>query len=301
MRKLAILSFVVFVWTMAFGALPASAASPALKAAQDCRKALSAKGRRYVDTRRRLLLKCADSFMKCELRLEIDGLNPNDCRSRAESTCRRNLNLASSDARLSRAIDSFDSKVGEACAPLGLTMMLSTAAGGLWFGNDVTCAASGDVPALLTCLRGELELEVDGVVAQTAPRTGLILDNAKLGPLFPNFPRPPKVPVLISATALGSGDLINPGTLAITAGDALEFSGDPATLPCGGGNNGKVTIFVSADPNPCSDTAALSQDLKAPYTTETVVLGPFSIDYNYCVRLKDGSCTDEEIGLIDVP
>jgi len=301
MRKLAILSFLIFLGTVVSEPSPVNAASPALKAAQNCRKALSARGRRYVDTRRKMLLRCADSFMKCELKLEIDGLNPNDCRSRARSSCRRNLNLASADSRLSRAIDSFESKVGDACVLMGLTEMLSTGAGGLWFGNDSSCNASGDIPTLISCVRDELEVEGDGVVARTAPRVGLILDNAGLGADYPNLPRPTKVPVVISAMALDGGDLINPGTLAINAGEAIEFSGDPLTLPCGGGNNGKVTIFVSTDADPCSDSGALSQQLKAPYTSDSVVLGPFTADYNYCVHLKDGPCNDTERGQIDVP
>jgi len=301
MRKLALLLFLAVLGAGMSCPVTAGAASPALKAAQNCRKALSARGRRYVDTRRKMLLKCADSVMKCELKLEIDGLNPNDCRSRAESSCRRNLNLASADSRLSRAIDSFETKVGEACLSMGLTEMLSTAAGGLWFGDDSNCNASGDIPTLVSCLRDELELEVDGVVGRTIPRAGLILDNAGLGGHYPNLPRPTKVPVEIKAMALDGGDLENPGTLAINAGEAIEFSGDPTTLPCGGGNNGKVTIFVSTEVDPCSDPGALTQQLKAPYTSDSVVFGPFTADYNYCVRLKDGSCTDQETGLIDVP
>jgi hypothetical protein len=196
----------------------AAPASATFDDAKICRKALTAKGRTYADKRRRLLLACLNRLLKCELKLESDGDNPNACRGRAEDSCKRTLDTTKPDKALSRAITNFQDKVGDACAPFGIASMLSNTmgGGGLWFGNDPACGASADVPSLVGCIRGELDIEVDGVVGRTIARGGILLDNVRLtasgtlGALFPNLPRPPTVSVLLSAVAVDTGDLLNP-------------------------------------------------------------------------------------------
>ena len=281
-------------------AAPATA-SPQLDAALACRKALSTAGRVYADKRRKALLVCASKLLKCDILLEVDGENANGCRSKATDSCLRAIG-PSVDSVLNRAADSFDTKAGTACLPFGLTDMLSTAAGGLWFDNDATCNTAADLPTFLDCLRAEVDVEVDASVGRTLPRAGILLDNAGLGGPYPNLPRPPSTLVVVSATALGSGVLGNPGTIAISSGMAVQIEGDASTLPCGGGNNGKLTVSISTAVDPCTDPAALEYLIKEPYGSgDTVTLGPFTADYNYCIDLKDASCSDTVTGTIDIP
>lgn len=278
-----------------------AAASTQLDAALACRKALSTAGRVYADKRRKSLLVCASKLLKCDILLEVDAENANGCRSKATDSCTRAIG-PSVDSVVNRAADKFDTKAGTECLPLGLTDMLSTAAGGLWFGNDSTCNTAVDLPTLLDCLRGEVEVEVDASVGRTLPRAGILLDNAGLGGPYPNLPRPPSTLVVVSATASGSGVLVSPGTIAISSGMAVQIEGDATTLPCGGGQNGKLTISISTALDPCTDPAALEYQIKEPYGPgDTVTLGPFTADYNYCIDLKDASCSDTVTGTIDVP
>lgn len=298
-RGCLVASVAVFVALVAPGP---SSASTTLDAAKACRKALSTKSGTYTDKRLKLLLRCADKLLRCEIELEVDGTNPNTCRSRAKDSCTRTIGPAV-DSALNRAAARFDDKAGQACLAFGVAAMKSNLSGGLWFANDTTCGASPDLPTLLDCLRGEFDLEVDALVGRTAPRTGLLLDNIGLGGGFPNITRPPSTVVpALTATAPGSGDLVNPGTITSAAGNAVKFTGDSTTLPCGGGQNGKVTISISTAADPCTDPTAQQHVLKEPYgPTVVAVFGPFTIDQNYCLELKDSSCSDTETGLIDIP
>ncbi|MCK6553225.1 hypothetical protein L6Q96_01365 [Candidatus Binatia bacterium] len=278
-----------------------AAASTQLDAALACRKALSTAGRVYADKRRKSLLTCGAKLLKCDILLEVDGENANGCRSKATDSCKRAIG-PSADSAVNKAADKFDTKSGTECLPFGLTDMLSTAAGGLWFGNDTTCNLAVDLPSFIDCLRGEIDVEVDTVVGHVMPRIGILLDNAGLGGPYPNLPRPPSTLVIVSATAPGSGTLVSPGTISISSGMAVQIEGDAATLPCGGGQNGKLTISVSTALDPCTDPAALTYQIKEPYGSgDAVTLGPFTVDYNYCIDLKDASCSDTVTGTIDVP
>jgi len=280
-------------------------ASPVLDAAKLCRKALSTKGRTYADKRTRLLLNCVDKLLKCALRAEIEGENPGSCRSRAEDSCKRSVGPAN-DSGINRAVTAFDDKIFDACSDIGLATMLSTAAGGLWFGNDATCGMSASIPVLLDCLRGRLDVHIDATVGRTKPRAGLLLDNIGLGGNYPNLPRPPTITVTVTATA---GVLNQPGvmgTISPAAGEAVKFLGDPMTVPCGGGMNGKLTITVGvgvACPPDLTMTPAQQVVIKEPYgPAEPAVFGPFLTDQAYCIERKDGgSCMDNVSGTIDVP
>lgn len=272
----------------------ARAASPALQAAKKCRSVVSAQGRSYAKKRLQYLLGCVDKLLACEILLEVDGTNAASCRSKAVDSCTAKIGPAA-DATLSRAAASFDAKAGLACTPMGLPSILSTAAGGLWFGNDGTCSGAGDLAALLVCLRGEIETRVDGLVSQVKPRAGLLLDNAGLGGGFPALVRPPVVAQVVSATAPGSGTLVDPGTINLPAGSALELSGDAATLPCGGGgNNGRLTITVGSQ----------ERSIKEPYgASEVALFGPYTATavIPYTLALKDGQCQDTVTNNVEVP
>ncbi len=300
----------LFAALLLVGSVRTGLASSTLDDAVGCRKTISKKGRTYADKRRRLILGCVDKLLKCDLQDEIDGINPNTCRSRATSSCQRSLG---SGGGLSTVAAAFHDKAAAACLPFGVTAMCSTAAGGLWYGNDPTCGstnnntcgATPDLPTLIDCLRGELDGRVDSDVGRIKPRAGLLLDNIGLGSGFPDIPRPPIVSVVVSATAPASGVLVNPGTVTITSGDAVQFSGDSTTLPCGGmgmgqGQNGKLTISVGTG-TACNDPNAQQYVLREPYgPTDVAIFGAFTSDQNYCVQLKDTSCTDQVTGTIHV-
>ena len=285
-----------------------AAGSATLDAAVACRKAISKKGRTYADKRRRLLLGCVDKLLKCDLQDEIDGINPNSCRSRATDSCTRRVGSAP-DSGLNTVATAFHDKAMLTCLPFGVGSMCSTGAGGLWFGNDpvcgasnsATCGGSADLATLIDCLRGEMEVQVDGTVGRMKPRAGLLLDNVGLGSGFPNLPRPPFVSVVVSATGVGSGVLVNPGTITINSSEALKFSGDATTLPCSGsGMNGRLTISVGTG-TACNDPNAQVVVIKEPYGSANIaVFGPYTSNQNYCIELKDGSCMDTATGVISV-
>ena len=109
------------------------------------------------------------------------------------------------------------------------------------------------------------------------------------------MPRPPLESVEVSTTALGSGVLVNPGTINVPLGSGLEFTGDPNTLPCGGSsNNGKLTITVDTQEG----------EIKEPYGPGvSAIFGPYSTaqSLSYSITLKDSSCSDTVNGTVDIP
>lgn len=264
-------------------------------ATKGCRKQITTQGRSYAKKRLGYLLGCVDKLLKCEVLAEVDNTNQNACRSLAEDSCNKRLGAAA-DSAMSKAQASFDTKSTSSCVLVGLADMLSTGPGGLWYQNDASCNGSGDVPTLVECLREEVENEVDQVVGQVKPRAGIVLANMGLGDEYPNLPLPPTVTVVISATAPGSGILVDPGTINVPAGSALRIQGDPATLPCGmgPGQNGKLTVTVGTQ----------TFTLKEPYGASVFALaGPFiaSGTIPYTIDLKDQSCDDTASGDVSVP
>ena len=153
-------------------------------------QAVSIQGRNYAKKRLNLILNCVDKLLKCEIELEVDGTNPNTCRSSALTSCTAKIGPAA-DSSLSKAQAKFDDKAGSACLVTGGARMLNATvgAGGLWYANDTNCGTSVDVPTLLDCVRGEVKAEVDGLVSKTKPRAALLLDNAGLGSNFPDLTR----------------------------------------------------------------------------------------------------------------
>lgn len=282
--------------------IPAIAASEAFVSATKCRKALTTQGRKYADQRRKLLAGCSDRLVACEIGLEIGGVPAKPCRDRAADFCKRKLGPAN-DSTLNKARARFDAKVVAGCTALGVDDAMSAAPGGLGFGNSIECGASATLVDLATCIRESLEADVDDAASRVYPRAGMLLDNVGLGSGFPSLTRPPTADVLISATAPASCVLVDPGTLVLGTGEALRFTGDSATLPVGGGKNGRLTVRASADPNdPCGDPTASEGQLKEPYDSgESITVGPFPTDRTYCIELKDSSCTTQITGAIDVP
>jgi hypothetical protein len=298
-----------------------SVASPALDAAKACRTAITAKGKAYANTRRRLLLACADRLLKCNLQLEVEGHTSSTCLSLATSSCIAKLGSASTSS-LNTARTKFHDKVGAACTAMGVAAMCSTGSGGLWFGNDPTCGTSNtatcgsgpgpDLSSLINCLRDEIDPKVDQDVGRVKPRAGLLLDNINLGNLYPNIPRPPTTNIVVSLSPANSssGTLVltpDPSTNPIPNGNTITFTGDATSLPCGGGmgNNGTVTISISTAVDPCADPEAQRQTIKQPYgPSEVAVLGPFDEDENICVKLHDpggmgGGCNVTETSTVD--
>jgi hypothetical protein len=277
---------------------PVEAASAKFVYARLCRKTFTVQGRTYALKRLGYLVQCADKFLKCELLREIDGVDPTDCRTAVTEACKKRLGSAP-DTALSKAALRFELKTGAACeTPFFMYAdVLSTGSGGLWFGNDTACASEIDLPSFLTCLRDEVDVRTDELVTTLKPRTPLLLDNAGLGADFPHLVRPPFVDQVVAATAPESGVLVDPGTIVVAAGSALRFTGDLATLGCGGSsNNGRVTITIGTGP-----TAQFHQ-LREPYT-DVAVFGPWIAPDTipYTIELKDGSCDDTISGSVSVP
>ena len=292
-------------WFLPLALLATSAVPPSVRGdsatltnAKACRKAVDKQGRNYAKKRLKLLLGCVDKLLKCEILLEVDGTNANSCRSKAEDSCVKTIGPAS-DSSLSKTGDKFDTLAGTACLPFGTAAMESNAAGGLWYSNDGTCGGSGDIPTLLACLRGEIDVRVDTLVGEVKPRASLLLDSTSLGVDFPNIPRPPTVTVVISATAPASGVLVNPGTINVPQGSALKFTGDATTLPCGGpGMSGRVTITVG------TGSTAQQRTIKEPWgPNEAAVFGPYIVsgDQPYTLDYKDQSCNDTTSGTVHTP
>lgn len=293
----------------ALAALPSAAgASAALDAALTCRKGITKMGEYYTHKRRVLLLNCIDKLLKCEVQKEVDGTNPNSCRSKAETSCQNTLGSASTTP-LSVAADKFDSKAGGFCAAAAVDFAntVMSAVTGLKYANDPECGLSADLPSLLDCLREQLAMSVDDNVGTLKPRAGILLDNAGLGANFPDIPRPPTTDVPISRTMAGNtGTLINPSPIMIASGTALRFSGDAATLSCGGmGNNARLTITILPFGSLCSDPTLQDLSIKEPFTAgNTVTAGPFTSDLTFCLHFKDGgsgTCDETISGTIDVP
>jgi hypothetical protein len=279
-------------------AAPSHAGSAEFVYARLCRKTFSVQGRTYALKRLGLLTQCADKFLKCELLNEIEGVNPTDCRKSVTDACTKRLGSAP-DTALGKAALRFTLKTGGVCetAFFSYADVLSTGPGGLWFGNDATCASSIDLPTFLDCLRDEVDKETDELVSRLKPRTALLFDNAGLGDGFPHLVRPPMVDQLVAATAAGSGVLVDPGTIVVAAGSALRFTGD-ATLECGpSSNNGRLEITIGSGPT------AQSHELHEPYTGEVAVFGPWiaSGSIPYTIELKDGPCDDQISGTVSVP
>jgi len=288
-----------------------SVASTTLTAAKACRAAITLKGKTYANARRRLLLACADRLLKCNLQIEVEGHTAGTCLSLATSACNTKLGSAS-DSSLNLARTRFHDKTVLACLAYPFASIMSTTSGGLWYSNDTTCNGSADLPALITCLRDEIDLKVDEVVGRVKPRAGLLLDNIGLGSLYPNLPRPPITDIVISLSPPNTdgGTLVltpDPSTSPIPNGNAIRFTGDATSLPCGGGmgNNGKITIDISTAANPCTDPNALEHTIKQPYGAgETAVFGPLDADQNICLHLKDpggmgGGCDITQTSAVD--
>lgn len=293
---------IVVAFLAAMLALPSAswATSSELAAAQKCRKGVSTQGRNYAKKRLNLMLNCVDKLLKCEIELEVNGTNPNACRSSALTSCTAKIGPAV-DSTLEKAKIKFDEKAGKACLVAGVDRMLNATlgGGGLWYANDTSCGSAIDVPTLVACIRGEIEAEVDGLVSKTKPRAALLLDNAGLGSNFPDLTRPPTVDIVIFATAPASGTLVSPGTINLPQGSALKFTGDASTLPCGGsGNNGRLTITVGSGPT------AQELQLREPYgSAEVAIFGPYTAAATipYTIDLKDSGCSDSVSGDVLVP
>jgi hypothetical protein len=285
--------------TVVLAAAPVHAGSAEFVYARLCRKTFSVQGRTYALKRLGFVTQCADKFLKCELLSEIEGVNPTDCRKAVTDACTKRLG-STSDSALGKAALRFELKTGAACetAFFSYADVLSTGPGGLWFGNDTTCAPAIDLPSFLGCLRDEVDARTDELVSTLKPRTALLFDNAGLGDDFPHLVRPPFVDQIVSATAAGSGVLVDPGTIVVAQGSALRVTGDAATLPCApSSNNGRLEITVGSGPT------AVSHELHEPYTGEVAEFGPWiaTASIPYTIELKDGTCDAQISGTVSVP
>ncbi len=271
-------------------------ASAALSGAKLCRKAFNVNGRTYAQKRFALVLGCADKLLKCELVAEIDGVSAAGCRASAAKSCAKGVGPQLESA-LGKAALRFESKTGPACQTpdYDYTNAASAGPGGLWFSTDPTCGSSIDLPTFLTCLGGEVDARMDGLVSAVKPRTGILFDNVGLGGAFPHLVRPPLVAVVVAASAPGT--LVDPGTLAVAAGSALRVSGDAATLPCGGSStDGIVTVTVGTGPT------AQQLQLTEPYGG-TATFGPWPAGsvQPYTIQRQDGACSGTAAGVVNVP
>ena len=271
-----------------------SIASAELSGAKVCRKAFATQGRVYSAKRLGLVLACVDKLLKCELLAELAGADPVACRVAATEYCTKRLD-SEPDGALGKLAVRFDGKVGVACQTpvFDYADVLSTDPGGLWFANDPGCASSIDLPSFMVCMRDEVDARVDALASTLKPRAGLLFDNVGLGDAFPHLVRPPMVDPLVSATAPGSGDLVDPGTIVVAAGSALRVTGDDATLPCSGGN-GRLTITVGSQ----------KLTLEKPYGAgDAALFGPWIAPATipYTIELADGSCQDTVSGVVSVP
>jgi hypothetical protein len=131
----------------AFGGPPRPAEAATSTETRLCRKQVSTQMRVYQKKRQGLLLGCIDKLLKCELVLELDGVNPNACRQTATDSCFNRLGPAS-DSTLSRMKMRFRDKSAGSCLAVGLAEALSTGPGGLWYANDADCGGAADLPTL---------------------------------------------------------------------------------------------------------------------------------------------------------
>jgi hypothetical protein len=273
-----------------------------------CRNKISAGGASYADKRRATLLSCIFRLLKCELPKEVEGKDPARCPPGADvEYCKALLDLGEPRSTMSKARLSFTDKAGRYCGLAAFPDIMKNTSGGLWYSNDATCGTSLDLSSLLACLRDEIDERVDEMVARTEPRACVLLTNAGRIGDYPNIQAtcPATTSQIIAATGAGSGTLVNPGTIAVGAGNTITFVGDDTTLPCGGGSTGNLTVQVGTGGTSCIDPAftVLEQHvISGPYGSGSpAVMGPFASDVNYCIELSDGGCGDRIFGLIDYP
>jgi hypothetical protein len=295
-RVIAGLALMVAVLVPAWSSCIASAE---LSAAKVCRKAFTTQGRTYSAKRLGIVLGCVDKLLRCELLAELAGADPTACRLAVTEYCAKRIGAQPGSA-LDKLRLRFDAKVGVACQTpvFDYADVLSTGPGGLWFANDAACASSIDLPSFMVCLRDEIDARADALATNLKPRAGLLFDNVGLGAAFPHLVRPPAVDALVSATAPGSGVLVDPGTIVVAAGSALRMTGDDATLPCSGGTNGRLTVTVG------SATIAQTLTLEEPYGAGAAALfGPWvaAATIPYTIELTDGSCQHTLSGVVSVP
>jgi hypothetical protein len=272
-------------------------ASAELSAARLCRKAFNVQGRTYAVKRMGLVLGCADKLLKCELLDELDGADPTSCRESVTESCTRRIG-PQPDSSLAKVALRFDAKVGTACntEAFDYVDVVSTGPGGLWFTNDPACGSSIDLPTFLVCLRDEIDAHLDGLASALKPRTAILFDNVGLGDGFPDLVRPPFVDLTVTATAPGSGVLVDPGTIPVATGSALRVAGDEVALPCApSSSNGRLTIKVG--------TTTQTLVLDEPYGAGAVaIFGPWVTPGSvpYTIELKDGTCDATVSGFVSV-
>ena len=274
-------------------------ASTELTYARLCRKALNVQGKTYALKRLGLVLQCADKLLKCELLAEIDGADPAACRESVGTSCAKRIG-SQPESALGKLALRFDAKVGTACQTefFDYVDFVSTGSGGLWFANDPACGTSIDLPSFMVCVRDQIDVRLDGLASALKPRTAVLFDNVGLGDAFPHLVRPPFVDVVLSATAPASGVLNDPGPLVVPAGSALRFTGDAASLGCGGtSTDGRVTVTIGT-------TATQRFTLQEPYAAGTVAIaGPWIAagSVPFTIALDDGACQSNVSGMVTVP
>ena len=285
----------------------AATASPQLASAQACRHALTLRTKQYADRRFLRLTGCLRSLLKCELRREVGNpptvFNYSTCRAVVVAEAHRGLG-AQFDSYLNKQRRRLTDSVAKGCGAMlqvsGFAAILSNGPGGLWYANDRVCGSAPDLPALVDCMRGRLDHEIDTIVGIAIPRGGVLLDDIGLGAQFPDLPRPPTMTRQIAAAG---GALTPLDTIPIPKGQSITFTGDSSTLPCDPSTtDGTITIKVGTGTCPNNFTARQALAISEPYGPDNIaVFGPFNEDLQYCIARSDGGgCGDSLSGTIDV-
>lgn len=270
-----------------------SAATPELDAVVTCRKVLIQEIRKTAAARRQLLLRCTERFIGCALRQELAG---HTCLDRQISkpfySC-----LHGWERQLAHILPRTRAKMVRACTAAYAqppNLVMDTGPGALGFAGHAQCGTAATLEDLVQCLQDAVLASVEEAFGGLKPRSGILMDSAGLGLIYPHLPRPDPLPfpVLLSGTGPELGVVVDPGAIAPAADKAVRFAVDGPSLSCGRDNGSLIVKFGSG--TSCADLSVVQQfELSEPYgAAEIAVMGPYpgGTILSYCVEHADRDC-----------
>ncbi len=146
---------------------PATSGGPSSKTLAGCQKALAGGTWKKLKIEDKMLHKCADGLLGCQLpldRVELSVADAAACRAKQEGKCDKKL------GKLSKLAAKAAAKTTDKCAQVAV----SDALAGLGFGAD--CSSAGTIDELLSCASGAAATAADAAVAAAEPRTCALLE-----------------------------------------------------------------------------------------------------------------------------
>ncbi|RMF23298.1 MAG: hypothetical protein D6760_05645, partial [Deltaproteobacteria bacterium] len=146
---------------------PASSGGPSSKTLAGCQKALGGSSWKKLKIENKMLLKCADGLLGCQLpldRVESTRADAAACRAKQEAKCDKKL------AKLPKLDTAAGAKVAAKCAGIAASDALAA----LGFAAD--CSAAANMDEVLSCASDAAAQATDAAVAAAEPRTCALLE-----------------------------------------------------------------------------------------------------------------------------